>query len=134
MESIMYERGRTNTQSAIREARTTMFTQQHGSRDSADHFMVVITDGASNVNHDLTIAEAVQAQRDGIRVLVVSIGRRPSTSLELRGIASEPDELNIFAVENRRELPNLVENLVFAMCNGRIVNILFCVTSQQNQL
>ena len=52
----------------------TMFTAENGDRDSADNFIILVTDGASD-ERSATIANAIAARRANIRILVVSIGK-----------------------------------------------------------
>ena len=65
---MQYSRGRTNIREAIRHARVTMFTGSQGGREMVRDFMIIITDGHSNIDDHLTIPEAIQAQLDGIQV------------------------------------------------------------------
>ena len=46
---IAWRRGRTNTASALRYARTDMFTETNGDREDVINVAVVVTDGGSNM-------------------------------------------------------------------------------------
>ena len=50
--------------------------------------------------------------------MVVSVGQQINT-FELKAIASDPDERNIFQVERISELPNLISQIPGALCNGK---------------
>lgn len=54
---------------------------------------------------------------DNIHLMVVSVGDQIN-NLELKGIASEPVDKNLFKVERFQDLPNLVQQLANAMCDG----------------
>ena len=74
--------------------------------------------GNSNINEADTYTEAVAAKVSGIHVMVVSVGQQINT-FELKAIASDPDERNIFQVERISELPNLISQIPGALCNGK---------------
>lgn len=73
--------------------------------------------GNSNINEPETYTEAVAAKVSGIHVIVVSVGRQIN-SLELKAIASDPDDKNIFQVERISQLPDLISLIPGALCNG----------------
>ncbi len=73
--------------------------------------------GNSNINEAQTFPEAVAAKVNGIHMIVVSVGQQVNT-LELKAIASDPDERNIFQVERISQLPDLVSRIPNALCNG----------------
>ena len=64
---------------------------------------IVITDGASNVNPHLTVPEALKVHNAGITVLAVGISSNISIP-ELMGIASDPDEDNMFTLDSYVDL------------------------------
>ena len=72
--SVNYHPGHTNIPDAIRLARTQMFTTSNGDRPHVANWVLLVTDGVSNVNRGLTRREAEAAKREGIRFLVVGIG------------------------------------------------------------
>jgi collagen type VI alpha len=119
IDSITYIRGRTNTAEALRVARTQMFTQANGDRFDVPNYAVVITDGESNVNPEDTIPEAIQCRIDGIHVMAVTVIPQTTPSLEIKGIASDPDDVNIFNVQNFQDLPTIHMPVVGAMCDGQ---------------
>lgn len=65
---IGYVGGYTNTADGIRYAMDQQFTQARGDRTDAPNVIIVVTDGASNINSDQTIPNAEEARRRGITV------------------------------------------------------------------
>ena len=115
---ISFTGGRTHTASAIQQVRTQMFQENQGDRSSVPNFMVIFTDGNSNINPDRTIPEAIAARVAGVHTIVVSVGTMLNM-LELRGIASIPQEKNMYSVRSYNSLPSIVNNVVRATCDGR---------------
>ena len=74
--------------------------------------------GASNVNEDQTIPAAIELRVAGVQVIVVAVGEHINL-LELRGIASEPIASNLFTTRSFSDLPNFINNVVTATCNGK---------------
>ena len=69
--------GHTNTPEALRVARETMLTSGNGDRGSVDNAVVLLTDGGSNINRDMT-SQRARELRDtaSTSVYVVAIGDR----------------------------------------------------------
>ena len=90
----------TNTSGGIYVTRTQLLNSKDPKfRPRAPHIAVVITDGISTKDHDLTIPYAKEAQDDGIIILAVGV----TTALdlpELVGIASPLAPFNISSLEN----------------------------------
>ena len=59
---ITYTGGRTNTASALDMLRTQMFTSDNGDRRDTDNYVIMITDGNSNVNRQDTVKAAIQVR------------------------------------------------------------------------
>ena len=53
----------------------------------------------------------------GIHVIAVTVGPN-ANNLEIRGIASDPDEFNVYNVTRFDELPTQSMPVVNGMCNG----------------
>ena len=75
IETIRWRDEMTNTSGGIRTMRTQVF---HQAEDRPDYrnIGIVITDGASNRDADLTGPEAATARQDGIEVFVVGVGNQ----------------------------------------------------------
>lgn len=81
----------TNTQEALRITREDQFQPRNGDRPEVPNFVVVITDGASNIEPENTIPNAEALMRDG--ATIISIGVTDKINLnELRGMASQKIE------------------------------------------
>ena len=80
-----------------------------GSRSGVRKFVVLISDGASNVDPDRTHPEAKLLRLEGVSVIAVSTDRN-SNQAEMRGIASYPEEKNMIMVtgDNINEPANKV--------------------------
>ena len=65
IDSIPWKDQETNTSGGIRTMREFMFTQERGDRPLVPNIGIVVTDGASNRDEDLTIPEANRARDDG---------------------------------------------------------------------
>ena len=88
-----------------------------GDRAEAPNMVYLITDGVSNVDKDQTLTEAALARESDIHVIVGSIENDVMSS-ELKGLASRPHEVNIINVDRYADLPNIVEQMVAAACDG----------------
>ena len=62
IDKVIWEDQSTNTSGGIWRAREQMFTQARGARRNAPKLMVVMTDGASNVDETLTCRNAQDAK------------------------------------------------------------------------
>ena len=78
--------------------------------------------GNSNINEAKTYTEAVKARVSGIHIIVVSVGQQVNR-LELRALASDPDDKNIFQVERFSQLQGLISQIPGAICDGRVYYI-----------
>ena len=122
IDRLPYTAGKTHTSSALQLLHEDMFTPASGDRDGVDNVAIIVSDGYSNINHEDTIPQAIQARIKGIHLAVATIENDPN-NLELKGIASDPDEQNIFNVRRYSQLGDLVDNLVGITCDGNFVTI-----------
>lgn len=113
--SQLWIQGKTNTAEALRIMRTEVFQENKGDRLDVPNYAIVLTDGESNINADMTVKEAIQARIEGAHIIVVTVTEKPT--LEIKGIASDPDNENILYVENFSMLPSLSNRLVQAVCD-----------------
>ncbi|XP_045179088.2 cartilage matrix protein-like [Mercenaria mercenaria] len=109
--------GNSNVADAIRAARKRMFTLENGDRPDAENVIMLLTDGLSNINSQLTIPEAKFAHLQGIHIYAIGIGL--SDTREIEGIASEPWQENSFSIRNFEELSDLSESLYMSECQGK---------------
>ena len=118
IDRLPYTGGKTNTANALEMLSTDMFTVDNGDRDNVDNVAIIISDGQSNVNSENTIPQAIQARFNGIHLAVATMENDPN-NLELKGIASDPDEENIFNVRRYSQLSNMVDSIVGITCDGK---------------
>ncbi|KAL3875072.1 hypothetical protein ACJMK2_038010 [Sinanodonta woodiana] len=73
IQKVSYMQGGTNTDQALEFVGQTSFAANHGARDDAPNFLIVLTDGASaNTNNTLTAAQHLKAQ--GIHIISIGVG------------------------------------------------------------
>lgn len=118
VDNIEYKAGRTNTAAALRAAYEQIFIEANGDRFAVPNFGILLTDGQSTVDPDQTLPEAIEARVNGIHLIVVGAEMKMK-SLEVKGIASDPDEENIFVVEKFSDLSDVAAQVVAATCDGR---------------
>ncbi|XP_052234869.1 uncharacterized protein LOC127847186 [Dreissena polymorpha] len=112
---VVYMYGNTHTAHALRRARLEMFTAPSGDRLDVPNVVVIITDGQSNVNHELTIPEARMLKAAGVSIITLAVGFTSETS-ELVGITSEPVQKNLIYIENYESLGKVKEQLISPLC------------------
>ena len=89
--NIVYQGGGTNTASGLLLMKNGAFDPTRnglkGDRKGVENLAIVITDGRSSINEDMTIPTAEEAKNDKIKLLVVGITSGVNED-ELRGISS----------------------------------------------
>lgn len=83
---------------------------------------VIITDGQSNVNHELTIPEARSLKATGATIITVAVGFTSETS-ELVGLTSPPVIENLIYVSDYESLDKLKDQLIDPLCSGKFYEI-----------
>ena len=116
---IAHVHGDTNTASALRFARTQMFTEKNGARRGIPHIVIVITDGKSN-NPQITQQEAAKAQAQGIYMFAIGVGANADQS-ELHALASDPDDHYLFTVDDYTALLFIEDIVAIKTCEGQSV-------------
>uniref|UniRef100_A0A0B7ART5 Collagen alpha-3(VI) chain n=2 Tax=Arion vulgaris TaxID=1028688 RepID=A0A0B7ART5_9EUPU len=116
---ITYEYGNTNTASGIKLVRSSLFSEAKGNRPDVPDYLVIITDGLSNINHEATLPEAEYARRQGIHIFAVGVGI--ADPWELNGIASKPIDSNVFQITNWDGLWDISEGLIDRTCRDPTV-------------
>ena len=92
-----------------------MFTKSGGDRRHAPNVAIVLTDGKSTYNSNLTVPEAKRTRDAGIQLYV--IGVTPDGSIEeIRNISSPPQRINVTyaLVQNFAALDNVTMIIEFA--------------------
>ena len=111
--------GTTNTGAAIKNMKDNMFSSLRGDRSGSPDVAMVVTDGNSDDRKD-TFEQAMLARKNGVRMLAVGINLKTyHGQRELQGIASDPDDKNVFNVPNFEGLFNITDRIVEAVCDGQ---------------
>ncbi|CAH1773013.1 unnamed protein product [Owenia fusiformis] len=113
--NIKYEPGQTNTAAGIQIVREQMFQAFNGGRASAPDYLILLTDGVSNLNSGQTINQADRASFEGIEIIAVGIGLKQD--YEVNAIAH--DENHVFAVDQFDQLSYVVDPVSKLICAGR---------------
>lgn len=116
IEKVAYSYGNTNTADAIRTMRRKMFQKENGDRENIKNVAVIITDGVSNINHNLVSTEAKLAHDMDIQI--IAIGINLNSLNELDSIASRPLEQNRFVVDDFNRLAEIKTSLFPTTCLG----------------
>lgn len=108
-------RSGTNTADAFSILTDQIFTSANGDRNGIDNIAIVLSDGKSNVDSDLTISKAEAARNSGIRVVSVGMGSNVNPG-ELEGMASEPASQNVFYLPDENQLEDVANQILDAIC------------------
>lgn len=118
IDRIRYKDENTNTSGALWKMRSIMFTTQNGDRKNAPNIAIVITDGKSTYDHNLTLPYANEAKRAGITIVVIGVGDLIEQE-ELDGMAS----LNVngtpivYQVDNYDALSTIQKEISSVACD-----------------
>jgi len=114
--TIPYIGGRTNTASAFRLARRTLFDPTNGDRPDAKNVIIYVANGDSTVDQTLTVAEAIENRYNGVTILSVGVEKQMTTSKELESITSFPRTAALNFVPSFDVLPDFGAKIVQVMC------------------
>jgi len=108
----------TNTSGGIYVAHKSMFTEANGERPKAPNMAIVITDGESTYDHDLTIPYAQGAKSSGVLMISIGVGDKVSKP-ELDGIASPGGDGKplVFQVGSYDMLKQIQDTLANVACD-----------------
>lgn len=107
--------GRTHTASALTLTRTTMFTAANGDRSGDANYVIVMSDGRSNINPQNTQTEAQRLRDNGATVLTVGIGADFNRG-EMNGIATDPDSENTFSISQASQIASAASSILDRLC------------------
>ena len=110
-----YQGGETNTAAALRRMREEVFVAGRGDRPEVANVGIMITDGESNKNETDTIPQAALVHEASITMFVVGV-TNAINEVELREIASDPDDSFFFNSTSLSFLDTLLTNLVDHLC------------------
>ncbi|XP_076019441.1 collagen alpha-1(XX) chain-like [Genypterus blacodes] len=112
--NFRYKGGNTFTGQALLHVMEENMRAESGARPNTPLFLVLLTDGKSQ---DDAIAAATRLKNAGVEI--IAVGVKNADEAELRQVASEPVELNVYNVNDFPLLSKLVARLVHILC-GRI--------------
>ena len=107
--------GRTNTAAALRLLRQEVYRSAGGDRAGVPNIGVVLTDGNSNVQRELTSSEARLARQDGIELYAVGVSDKVDAT-EIDAIASEPRSTHVRRARDAAEAYAAAESLLDKLC------------------
>ena len=111
----------TNTSGALRTVRESLFTELRGARPLQAGFpriLILITDGRSNIDENMTVPSAQALHGDGVVVFTVGVGKLKIRIEELRGVASQPEFATLIGGFNVMELQGVQRVLSDEACRG----------------
>ncbi|XP_060930520.1 collagen alpha-1(XX) chain [Limanda limanda] len=112
--NFRYKGGNTFTGQALLHVMEDNMRAEAGARLDTPFFLVLLTDGKSQ---DDAIAAANKLKNAGVEI--IAVGVKNADEAELRHVASEPVDLNVYNVNDFPLLSKLVARLVHILC-GRI--------------
>ncbi|XP_021329303.2 solute carrier family 35 member C2 isoform X3 [Danio rerio] len=112
--NFRYKGGNTFTGQALIHALENNLKEEVGARPNTPQFLLLLTDGKSQ---DDAIAAANRLKNAGVEI--IAIGVKNADEAELRQVASEPLELNVYKVNDFPLLSKLVGKLARILC-GKI--------------
>ena len=112
-----YGGGKTNTSGGLRLMREQQFRVSNGDRRGVLDMAIVITDGVSTVDAELTIPEAEAARASGIQILAIGITNSTDEE-ELKSMSSRPQHVNrnYFNNADFRALSTVVDSVSSQIC------------------
>ncbi|CAC5396105.1 COL6A [Mytilus coruscus] len=113
---ISFTNGGTATNRAIHHLISSSFSPSHGSRSGVPKIGIILTDGRSNSQFS-TIAAANAARKKGIELFAIGIGSSVNT-VELKGVANDPDSIFYFSVHDFKALQSIKSRLASETCQN----------------
>ncbi|XP_010775008.1 collagen alpha-1(XIV) chain [Notothenia coriiceps] len=109
--NFRYKGGNTFTGQALLHVMEENMRPEAGARSATPFFLVLLTDGKSQ---DDAIAAAERLKNAGVEI--IAVGVKNADEAELRQVASEPVDLNVYNVNDFPLLSKLVSRLVHILC------------------
>ncbi|XP_036068863.1 collagen alpha-1(XX) chain isoform X3 [Oryzias melastigma] len=110
--NFRYKGGNTFTGQALLHVMEKNLRAEAGARTDTPIFLVLLTDGKSQ---DDAITAADRLKRAGVEI--IAVGVKNADEAELRQMASEPVDLNVYNVNDFPLLSKLVSRLVHILCS-----------------
>ncbi|GAA6103901.1 collagen alpha-1(XX) chain [Tachysurus ichikawai] len=109
--NFRYKGGNTFTGQALIHALEENLKEEVGARSDTPQFLLLLTDGKSQ---DDAVAAASRLKNAGVEI--IAVGVKNADEAELKQVASEPLELNVYNVNDFPLLSKLVGRLVRILC------------------
>ncbi len=113
-----------------------MFVASGGARSvdtGIPRVAVVITDGQSNVNREMTIPTATALRESGATVYAVGVGSSINMA-ELDAIASSPDNVRLLTRFDTTEFDGLRSRITNDACTGTYCGHPLCIHSKNGSM
>ncbi|KAL7371606.1 hypothetical protein ABVT39_001960 [Epinephelus coioides] len=111
--SLPYKGGNTMTGKALDYILHNSFQSNVGMRADSQKIAVLITDGKSQ---DDTLLPSQNLKDAGIEIYAIGVNN--ANKDELRSIASDPDEIHMYYVDDYSSLKDIVDGLTINICNS----------------
>lgn len=122
IDQIGYPQGATHMSTGLNTARTEMFTEVNGMRNSTlgiPRVTIVLTDGrASNGYEPQTAASNLRGAPVNSHIVSIGVGTRYD-STELENMASSPVDQNVYTIKSFSRIPTIVDKISFTACQSR---------------
>ncbi|XP_063064031.1 collagen alpha-1(XX) chain [Engraulis encrasicolus] len=109
--NFRYKGGNTFTGQALMHVLNENLREEAGARQNIPHFVLLLTDGKSQ---DDAIAAANKLKSEGVEI--IAVGVKNADVAELKQVASAPEDLNAYNVNDFPLLSKLVGRLVRILC------------------
>jgi len=107
--------GTTNTAAGLTECLNVQLTTANGDRPGVQDYVIIVTDGYSNVDQQNTIPYAMLIKYTGAIIYSIAVGLTPQQS-ELDGIASSPSSQYVIPLLTRGDVNATVNILLNNLC------------------
>ena len=115
-----YGGGHTNISGGLRMMHEELFAEESGDRPDVGNIALLITDGESTIDKNLTDIEAALVKKKDITLFVVGVTDEINED-ELKGISSSPVEDHYFNSTDIRHLDDLLHSLTKHVCAQRSI-------------
>ena len=112
-----YPGANTNTSGGLYIARSQLFNANNGDRPNVPNLAIVITDGKSTFDNELTLPYAEDLRADGVQMVSVGITSSIDED-ELKALSSLPQirNVNYFTSPDFQQLEGIIETLLASAC------------------
>ena len=107
---------RTGTASGLAALHSQVFTPANGDRNGVANYAIVVTDGRSNINQQMTSSEAATL-RGVADVFAVGVGHNGQVDrMEIFDIATNPDSDYAHFMESVQDLDTIADSILDVIC------------------